>query len=441
MFDSLQEKLSQAFKVLRGKGKITESNVKEALRQVKMSLLSADVNYKVVKEFMEKVTSKALGEKVMQSITPDQQFIKIVHDELVELLGGKESSLDLKSQPAVILMVGLQGSGKTTTAAKLALWLKKKRGRTPLLVADDVHRPAAIEQLEMLGKTINVPVFAGDRKDPYAIAKGGLDEAIVKGADTVIVDTAGRLQIDEEMMKEVEKISETIKPDEVLMVLDSMAGQDVVNAAAEFDKRLNITGFVVTKMDGDSRGGVALSAKYVTGKPIKFVGMGEKVDQLDVFYPERMASRILGMGDVVSLVEKVQESFDKKKMEEMEKRLRKAQFTFDDFKEQLRQIKKMGSLSSILEMIPGASKLKGVQVDEDQLKHVEAIINSMTKKERSNPGIINFSRKKRIAAGSGRPLSEVNKLMKSYDEMKKMMKRFGKLEKKGKLGRFPFQFK
>ncbi len=441
MFDSLQEKLADAFKVLKGKGKITEGNVKEALKQVKMSLLSADVNYKVVKEFMDKVTSKALGEKVMRSITPDQQFIKIVNDELVELLGGQQSELDLKSRPSVILMVGLQGSGKTTTAAKLALWLKKKKGRNPLLVADDVHRPAAIEQLEMLGKSIDIPVFTGDRKDPYEIAKKGLDFALAKGLDTVIIDTAGRLQIDEEMMKEVEKISELVKPDEILMVLDSMAGQDVVNAAAEFDKRLSVTGFVVTKLDGDSRGGVALSAKYVTGKPIKFVGMGEKVDQLDAFFPDRMASRILGMGDVVSLVEKVQENFDKKKMEEMEKRLRKAQFTFDDFREQLRQVKKMGSLSSLLEMIPGASKIKNVQLDEDQLKHVEAIINSMTKKERANPGIINFSRKKRIAAGSGRPLSEVNKLMKSYDEMKKMMKRFGKLEKKGKMGKFPFQFK
>ncbi|WP_456399709.1 signal recognition particle protein [Mesoaciditoga sp.] len=441
MFDNLQEKLAGAFKILKGKGKITENNVREALRQVKMSLLSADVNYKVVKEFMDKVTSEALGEKVMRSITPDQQFIKIVNDELVELLGGQKSDLDLKSRPAVILMVGLQGSGKTTTAAKLALWLKKKKGRNPLLVADDVHRPAAIEQLETLGQSIGIPVFTGDRKDPYGIAKKALDFAVAKGLDTVIIDTAGRLQIDEEMMKEVEEISRIVKPDEILMVLDSMAGQDVVNAAAEFDRRLEVTGFVVTKLDGDSRGGVALSAKYVTGKPIKFVGIGEKVDQIDAFYPDRMASRILGMGDVVSLVEKVQESFDKKKMEEMEKRLRKAQFTFDDFREQLKQIKKMGSLSSLLEMIPGASKIKNVQVDEDQLKHVEAIINSMTKKERTNPGIINFSRKKRIAAGSGRPLSEVNKLMKSYDEMKKMMKRFGKLDKKGKLGKFPFQFK
>ncbi len=441
MFDSLQEKLADAFKVLRGKGKITESNVKEALRQVKMSLLSADVNYKVVKEFMQKVTEKASGEKVMKSITPDQQFIKIVNDELVELLGGQKSDLNLKSRPSVILMVGLQGSGKTTTAAKLALWLKKKKGRNPLLVADDVHRPAAIDQLETLGKSIDVPVFTGDRKNPYEIAKKGVEFAVSKGFDTVIVDTAGRLQIDEEMMEEVEKISELVNPDEILMVLDSMAGQDVVNAAAEFDRRLSVTGFVVTKLDGDSRGGVALSAKYVTSKPIKFIGTGEKVDQIDEFYPERMASRILGMGDIVSLVEKVQENFDKKKMEEMEKRLRKAQFTFDDFREQLKQVKKMGSLSSLLEMIPGASKIKNVQVDEDQLKHVEAIINSMTKKERTNPGIINFSRKKRIASGSGRPLSEVNKLMKSYEEMKKMMKRFGKMEKKGKMEKFPFQFK
>lgn len=440
MFENLQGKLSEAFKVLKGKGKISENNVKEALRQVKISLLSADVNYKVVKELMERVTSKALGERVLKSITPDQQFIKIVNDELVELLGGKEANLDLKSRPSVILMVGLQGSGKTTTAAKLAFWLKKKKGRNPLLVADDVHRPAAIEQLETLGESIGIPVFVGNRKDPYKIAKEGLDFAIAKGNDVIVLDTAGRLQIDEGMMKEVEEIFRIVKPDEVLMVLDSMAGQDVVNAAVEFNRRLNITGFVLTKLDGDSRGGVALSAKYVTGKPIKFVGVGEKLEQIDVFYPDRMASRILGMGDVVSLVERVQENFDKKKMQEMEKRLRKAQFTFDDFREQLRQVKKMGSLSSMLEMIPGATKLKNVKVDENQLIHIEAIINSMTKKERTNPGVINFSRKKRIALGSGRPLSEINKLMKSYDEMKKMMKRFGKLEKKGKLGKFPFQF-
>ena len=441
MFESLQERLSEAFKLLKGKGKITENNVRQALRQVKMSLLSADVNYKVVKEFMDRVTSKALGEKVIKSITPDQQFVKIVNDELVELLGGREHELNLKSRPAVLLMVGLQGSGKTTVAAKLALWLKKKNGRNPLLVAGDIYRPAAIEQLEILGKSIDVPVFVGDKKDPYKIAKNSLNFAITKGNDVVIIDTAGRLQIDEKMMDEVEKISEMTKPDEILMVLDSMAGQDVVNAAVEFDKRLSVTGFVVTKLDGDSRGGVALSAKYVTGKPIKFVGVGEKLDQLDVFYPDRMASRILGMGDVVSLVEKVQENIDKKKIEEMEKRLRKAQFTFDDFQEQLRQVKKMGSLSSMLEMIPGVPKMKNVKIDEAQLTHVEAIINSMTKKERSNPGIINFSRKKRIAAGSGRSLSEVNKLMKNYENMKKMIKQFGKLEKRGKLGKFPFQFK
>ncbi len=441
MFENLQERLSEAFKLLKGKGKITENNVREALRQVKMSLLSADVNYKVVKEFMDKVTSKALGEKVIKSVTPDQQFVKIVNDELIDLLGGKEHGLDLKSRPSIILMVGLQGSGKTTVAAKLAFWLKKKSGRNPLLVADDIYRPAAIEQLEILGKSIDVPVFVGDRKDSYKIAKEAVNFATMKGNDVVIVDTAGRLQIDEEMMKEVEKIADLTKPDEILMVLDSMAGQDVVNAAAEFDRRLTITGFVVTKLDGDSRGGVALSAKYVTGKSIKFVGVGEKLDQLDVFYPDRMASRILGMGDVVSLVEKVQENLDKKKMEEMEKRLRKAQFTFDDFQEQLKQVKKMGSLSSVLEMIPGVPKMKNIKVDEDQLVHVEAIINSMTKEERANPGIINFSRKKRIAAGSGRTLSEVSKLIKSYENMKKMIKQFGKLEKRGKLGKFPFQFK
>lgn len=441
MFENLQDKLSEAFKTLRGKGKISEGNVKDALRQVKMSLLAADVNYKVVKDFMEKVTQNALGEKVLKSLSPDQQFIKVVNDELVELLGGTGADMDLHSRPAVILMVGLQGSGKTTMSAKLAYWLRKKRGRSPLLVADDVHRPAAIEQLETLGKSIDVPVYSGDRHDPYKIAKEGLDYAVLKGNDIVIVDTAGRLQIDEEMMKEAEEIAGIVKPDEVLMVLDSMAGQDVVNAAIEFDKLLSVTGFAITKLDGDARGGVALSAKHMTGKPIKFVGIGEKVDQLDQFYPDRMASRILGMGDVVSLVEKVQDSIEKEKMEEMEKRLRKAQFTFDDFRDQLKQLRKMGSLSSLLEMIPGASKMKDVKVDEDQLKHVEAIINSMTPSERSNPGVINFSRKKRISAGSGRSLSEVNKLMKSYEEMKKMLKQFGKLEKKGKMGKFPFKMR
>lgn len=438
MFENLQGKLTEAFKILRGKGKITESNIQDALKQVKFSLLEADVNYKVVKEMIEKISQRAIGEKVIQSISPDQQFIKIVNDELIALFGD-QPSLDLHSRPAVILIAGLQGSGKTTSAAKIALWLKKKNGRIPILVADDVHRPAAIDQLEVLGKSIDVPVFSGDRKDPYKIAKDSLDFAVKKGADVVIVDTAGRLQIDEEMMKEAKKIAEIVKPDEILMALDSMAGQDVVNAAVEFDKTLSLTGFILTKLDGDARGGIALSTKYVTGKPIKFSSMGEKLDQFDLFYPDRIASRILGMGDIVSLVERVQEDIDKQKMEEMEKRLKKAQFTFDDFLDQLHQIKKMGSVSSILEMIPGAKNVKDLKIDDDQIKHVEAIINSMTKKERGNPETINFSRKERIARGSGRPLSEVNKFMKNYDEMKKMIKSLSKMDKKGKNGKFPFQ--
>ncbi|BBJ27887.1 signal recognition particle protein [Athalassotoga saccharophila] len=437
MFESLQSKLSEAFKILRGKGKITEKNIQDAVKQVKMSLLEADVNYKVVKELTDRISQRAIGEKVIQNISPDQQFIKIVNDELLKLFG-ETASLDLHSRPAVILIVGLQGSGKTTSAAKLALWLKKKNGRNPLLVADDVHRPAAIDQLEALGKSVDIPVFYGDRKDPYKIARESLDFAVKKGCDVVIVDTAGRLQIDEEMMKEAEEIAKVVKPDEVLMVLDSMAGQDVVNAAVEFDKRLSVTGFIITKLDGDARGGIALSTKYVTGKPIKFSSTGEKLDQFDLFYPDRIVSRILGMGDIVSLVEKVQQGLDKKKMEEMEKRLKKAQFTFDDFLDQIHQIKKMGSLSSILEMIPGAQNVKDLKIDDEQVKHVEAIINSMTKKERSNPEIINFSRKERIAKGSGRPLSEVNKLMKNYEDMKKMLKKFNKIDK---LGKFPFQMK
>ncbi|MCL4407944.1 MAG: signal recognition particle protein, partial [Thermotogae bacterium] len=352
MFESLQGKLTEAFKILRGKGKITENNIQDAVKQVKLSLLEADVNYKVVKDLTEKISQRAIGEKVIQSISPDQQFIKIVNDELLNLFGD-QPSLDLHSRPAIILIAGLQGSGKTTAAAKLALWLKKKNGRTPVLVADDVHRPAAIDQLEALGKNIDVPVFSGDRKDPYKIAKEAVDFSIKKGADVLIIDTAGRLQIDEEMMKEAEAITEIVKPDEILMALDSMAGQDVVNAAVEFDKRLSLTGFILTKLDGDARGGIALSTRYVTGKPIKFSSMGEKLDQFDLFYPDRIVSRILGMGDIVSLVEKVQEDLDSKKMEEMEKRLKKAQFTFDDFLDQLHQIKKMGSLSSILENFIG----------------------------------------------------------------------------------------
>ncbi|AEH50875.1 signal recognition particle protein [Pseudothermotoga thermarum] len=432
MFERLQEKLSKIFRSLSGRGKITEKNIEEAVKQVKISLLEADVNFKVVKEFVESVKAKALGEEVLRSLTPDQQFIKIIRDELISILGRHPSTLNLKHHPAIIMIVGLQGSGKTTTAAKLALYLKKN-GRNPILVAADTYRPAAIDQLEKLGKSINIPVFTGDRKNPLKIVEEALSFAKNSQYNVVIMDTAGRLHIDDEMMEELEKIKNITNPDEILMVVDAMVGQDAVNSALEFDKRLNLTGFIVSKMDGDARGGVILSISYVTGKPVKFIGTGEKVDALEPFYAERIVSRILGMGDVLTLIEKAEKELDKQKMEEIGKKILHAEFTLEDFKEQLAEMKKLGPLSSILELLPGAPKID-LEASEAWLKKVEAIINSMTKEERRNPRIINASRKLRIAKGSGTTVQDVNKLLKSYEEMKELMKRF----KQGKL-KFPFK--
>ncbi len=432
MFENLQEKLSKIFKSLTGQGRITEKNINEAVRQVKLSLLEADVNFKVVKEFIDSVKQKAIGEEVLKSFTPDQQFIKIVRDELINLMGRSSAPLNLKHHPSLIMLVGLQGSGKTTTAAKLAFHLKRT-GRNVLLVAADVYRPAAIDQLEKLGKSIQIDVFVGDRKDPVKIVKEALQNAKNSQYSAVILDTAGRLHIDEQMMNELEQIKQISNPDEILMVVDAMVGQDAVNSAAEFDKRLDLTGFIVTKMDGDARGGVILSISHVTGKPVKFIGVGEKIDAFEPFYPDRIAARILGMGDVLTLIEKAEKELDREKMETIGKKMLQAEFTLEDFQEQLREMKKLGPLSSLIEMLPGAPKVD-LQASEQQLKRIEAIINSMTPEERRNPRILNASRKKRIADGSGTTVQDVNKLLKSYEEMKELMKRM----KHGKL-KLPFK--
>ncbi|ABR31641.1 signal recognition particle [Thermosipho melanesiensis] len=431
MFEGLQEKLSKAFKTLSGKGKITEKNIKEAIKIVKLSLLEADVNYKVVKEFIEDVKKKALGEKVLRSLTPDQMFIKILRDELIKLMGEKQP-LKMIHSPSYIMMVGLQGSGKTTSAAKLANLLKKK-GRKPYLVAADTYRPAAIDQLITLGKKIDVPVYCGDRKHPIKIVEEALKEVKDSGYDVVIFDTAGRLHIDNEMMNELVEIKEILSPDEILMVVDAMTGQDAVNSAKTFNEKLDVTGFVVTKMDGDARGGVILSIRYVTNKPVKFIGVGEKIEDLEEFYPERIASRILGLGDVLTLIEKAEKELDKEKMKTLGKKMINAEFTLEDFQEQLKEIKKLGSLSKIMELLPGAPKVD-IEQGEREMKITEAIINSMTPEERRNPKILNASRKRRIALGSGTTVQDINKLLKNYEEMKKMMKMF----KKGKL---PFNLK
>jgi len=433
MFENLQERFAKILKTLSGKGRLSEKNISDAVRQVKLSLLEADVNYKVVKEFIESVKQKALGEEVMKSFTPDQQFVKIVRDELIKIMGETHQTLNFKHNPSVIMIAGLQGSGKTTTCAKLALHLKKN-GRNPVLVAADTYRPAAIEQLEKLGEAIGITVITGDRKNPVSIVKKAVSEAKDTHWDTVILDTAGRLHIDDEMMSELEKIKDVSNPDEVLMVVDAMTGQDAINSARLFDQRLSLTGFIVTKMDGDARGGVILSIRHVTGKPVKFIGVGEKLDNLDVFHPERVASRILGMGDVLSLIEKAERELDRSRMEEMGKKLLKAEFTLEDFQQQLKDIKKLGPLSSLVQMLPGAPKIN-VEDGEGQLKKVEAIINSMTTEERRNPRILNSSRKKRITKGSGTTVQDINRLLKSYEEMKSMMKKL----KKGKLN-LPFSF-
>ncbi len=425
MFDNLSDKLDRAFKVLKGQGKITEINVAETLKEVRKALLDADVNYKIAKDFTDKVKEKALGANVLTSISPGQLMIKIVNDELVELMGGDKTDINLKGNPAIILIAGLQGSGKTTFSGKLANYLKSK-GKQPMLVAADVYRPAAIDQLKILSEQIGVPAHTDyDSKDPVAIANAGIKKAKELNCNVVIVDTAGRLAVDEQMMDEISRVKSSIKPDEILFVVDSMTGQDAVNTAKAFNDRLDFDGVVLTKLDGDTRGGAAITIKAVVNKPIKFIGTGEKMEAIDVFYPDRMASRILGMGDVVSLVERAQEQFDQEEAEKLQKKIRKNQFDFADFLNQLQQIKKMGNLKDLMGMIPGVGKMmKDVDISDDAFKHIEAIIQSMTKEERENPDIINGNRKKRISKGSGRSIEEVNKLMKQFEDMKKMMKMF-----------------
>ncbi len=427
MFEDLSQKLDGVLKRLRGQGKISETNVAETLREVRRVLLDADVNYKVAKQFVDDVQGKAVGQEVLSSITPGQLIVKIIYDELVKVLGERSASLSFSPMPpSVILVAGLQGSGKTTFCGKLA-YLLKKQGRSPLLVAADVYRPAAIDQLIALGGQISVPVFSDRDASAVQIAKSSVEYARKNARDTIIVDTAGRLHIDEEMMKEVEDIKSSIKPHEILFVVDAMTGQDAVNTAKAFNDKLNFDGAVLTKMDGDARGGAAISLRATVGKPIKFISVGEKLDALERFHPDRLASRILGMGDIVSLVEKAQQTFDQQKAVKLEQKLRKAQFTFGDFLEQLQEVKKMGPLSQVMEMLPGMNKLpKDANVDDKELVRIEAIIQSMTKKERDNPALLNGSRRRRIATGSGSSVQDVNKLIKQFEQMQKMMKSFGR---------------
>ena len=422
-FEGLSSRLQGITRKLKGKARITESDLKEILREVKLALLEADVNYKIVKEFISEVEKKALGQDVLKSLTPGQQVVKIVKDELVELLGGEESKIAFTpNPPTVIMLVGLQGSGKTTTCGKLANLLRKQ-GKRPLLVACDVYRPAAIKQLQVVGASLNIPVFANENsKDVVHIAKQAMNVAISKLNDVVILDTAGRLHIDEELMMELQNVKQNVKPHEILLVVDSMTGQDAVNVGQAFNEKLGIDGVILTKLDGDTRGGAALSVKKVTGRPIKFAATGEKLSDIEVFHPDRMAERILGMGDVLSIIEKAEEAFDEEQAIELEKQLKKQEFDLDDYLAQLRQIKKMGSFSSILKMLPGANKLGDVKVDDKEFVRIEAIICSMTKKERRNPRILNGSRRQRIAAGSGTSVQEVNKFMKSFEMTQKMMK-------------------
>ncbi|GHV65643.1 signal recognition particle protein [Bacteroidia bacterium] len=427
MFENLSEKLERSFKLLKGQGKITELNVADTLKEVRRSLLDADVNYKIAKDFTTKVRDKALGMNVLTSLQPGQLMVKVVHDELAELMGSKNVDIDLKGNPAVILMSGLQGSGKTTFSGKLANLLKTKRGKHPLLVACDVYRPAAIEQLRVLGEQLEIPVYSDQTsKDPVKIAKEAIKQAKANKNDVVIVDTAGRLAIDEEMMKEIAAIKKAIDPNETLFVVDAMTGQDAVNTAKEFNDRLDFEGVILTKLDGDTRGGAALSIRSVVNKPIKFVGTGEKMDAIDPFHPERMADRILGMGDIVSLVEKAQEHFSEEEARRINKKLSKNQFDFNDFLAQIRQIKKMGNIKDLASMIPGVGKaLKDVDIDENAFKNVESIIYSMTPKERGNPQLLNGSRRKRIADGSGTTVQDVNRLLKQFEDSKKMVRMLG----------------
>jgi signal recognition particle subunit SRP54 len=448
LFEGLSGKLQDTIRKLRGAGRVTEKDVKEMMREIKLALLGADVSIKVVKDFINKVSERAVGNDVLESLTPGQQVIKIVNEELINLMGSTQSKVTFSSKsPTVYMMVGLQGSGKTTTSGKLAALLRKQ-GKTPLLVACDVYRPAAIKQLQVVGGQLNIPVFsAGDKLNPVEIAKAGIEHAKLNQNDLVIIDTAGRLHIDEELMGELENIKKSVMPHEILLVVDSMTGQDAVNVAQSFNEKLGVDGIILTKLDGDTRGGAALSVKAVTGKPIKFIGMGEKLSEIEPFFPDRMASRILGMGDVLSLIEKAQESFDEKKALELANKMRTQQFTFQDYLDQMQQLKKMGPMSQVLSMLPGvnAKALQGVDSEqsEKEMARSEAIINSMTKHERNEPSIINGNRRKRIAAGSGTTIQDVNRLLKQFEEIKKMMKMMtdmgGKHGKKG-LGKFKLPF-
>ncbi|MBE6573681.1 MAG: signal recognition particle protein [Ruminococcaceae bacterium] len=442
MFGNLGDKLSEAFKKFKSKGKLTEADVREGMREIKLALLEADVNFKVVKDFVKKVTERAVGSDVLESLVPGQMVIKIVNEELTALMGGTQAKLTISSAPpTIVMMVGLQGSGKTTHSAKLA-GMYKKQGKKPLLVACDVYRPAAIQQLKVVGEQLGIPVFEmGDKADPVKISKAAIEYAKKNGNDMVFIDTAGRLHIDETMMQELKNIKDAVDPTEILLVIDAMLGQDAVNVAESFNNLLDVTGVILTKLDGDTRGGAALSVRHVTGKPIKFIGTGEKLDMIEPFHPDRMASRILGMGDVLSLIEKAEQAFDEKKAEELERKMRENTFTLEDYLDQFKQIRKMGSMEQILSMMPGVKPgaLKDMQIDEKALSRVEAIILSMTPKERHNPDILNFQRKRRIAAGSGNTVEDVNKLLKQFEQTRKMMKQLssGRFGRKGKF-RLPF---
>ena len=443
MFSSLSDKLTKALGKFRNKGKLTEADIKEGMREIKLALLEADVSFKVTKDFVKQVSERAVGADVLESLVPSQQIVKIVNEELIKLMGSTQSKLTISPKPpTIIMMCGLQGAGKTTHSAKLA-GMYKKQGKNPLLVACDVYRPAAIKQLQVVGEQLGIPVFDRGQGNPVEIAKEAVRYADRNAYDMVFIDTAGRLHVDEELMAELSNIKKEVNPTEILLVVDAMLGQDAVNVAQSFNDLLDITGVILTKLDGDTRGGAALSVRHVTGKPIKFIGTGEKLDTIEPFHPDRMASRILGMGDVLSLIEKAEQQYDEKQAAELEKKLRENSFTLADYLEQLRQLKKMGSLESLLGMIPGMNKgaLKDAQIDENAMKHLEAIILSMTEKERNKPDIINGSRRKRIAAGSGRTVEEVNRLLKQYEQMNKMFKQFGKMGKGGKKRmKMPFNF-
>ena len=428
MFESLSERLERSFKILKGEGVISEINVSETLKDVRRALLDADVNFKIAKQFTDTVKQKAMGQNVLKAVKPSQMMVKIVHDELVLLMGGEKTDINIKPNPAIILIAGLQGSGKTTFSAKLAKHLKGKRGKNPLLVAGDVYRPAAIEQLKVLGAQIEVPVYTEEGShNPVEIARNAIREAKKSGHDLVIIDTAGRLAVDQEMMNEIAAVKDAVNPHETLFVVDSMTGQDAVNTAFEFNERIDYDGVVLTKLDGDTRGGAALSIRSVVNKPVKFVSTGEKMDAMDIFYPERMADRILGMGDIVSLVEKAQEQYDEEEARKLQKKIAKDQFDFNDFISQIQQIKKMGNMKDLMGMIPGVSKaIKNLDIDDDAFKGIEAIISSMTPAERINPVLLNGSRKKRIASGSGTTVTEVNRLLKQFDETRKIMKMVAK---------------